>query len=57
MRRAQDLTREELEEFVTGVVDVLFLKDGELTPDKGWSADTPDEVADVVDRFGLRPQS
>ena len=59
-RRPENLTRQELIGLVRGLLDVLYLNDSEdgksfLDTDKQWSADTIQEVADVLDAYGLIP--
>lgn len=57
MKRPEDLSKEELEEVVSGIFDAMFVEDGEIDPDKEWNPDTHDEVREILDRFGLSPDS
>jgi hypothetical protein len=57
MRRVSELTREQLEDIVRQVQDILWRDPatGELDPDRSWSAETLEWVSGVVEAAGLKP--
>lgn len=62
MKRAQDLSRDELVDVVNDIRAVLYLTvDARgrdvYTPDAEWDSETIEHVAAVFERYGLVPQN
>src|SRR2546421_360261 len=57
MKRPSDLTREQLEEIVGEVQQMLYLQDGSWTLKKPWDGgDICDRLAGLMDRHGMVPE-
>jgi hypothetical protein len=53
MKTAQDLTRNQLELIVNSIRRILWPSD---CPDSEWSSDEIEQVAEIMDSFGLNPE-
>jgi hypothetical protein len=57
MRRADELTHEQLVAMVNGIQAILWRNGDEWDADKAWDAETVEHVAGVLEHAGLRPVS
>ena len=57
MRNPEDLTCNELEQIVVEVRAALYLEVEALNPEKCWDADTCQDVAEILHRYALAPES
>ena len=57
MKQPSDLTREQLENIVVQVRDILWLDaiSGQLDPERAWDSETIEWVAGAIEDAGLKP--
>jgi hypothetical protein len=57
MKRADELTNEQLVEMVSAIQSILWRHGDRWDPDKAWDAETIEYVAGVLEDAGLRPEA